>query len=260
MVRRNFGVISMIWQVVWPILFYTAVTAVIAFFMGGFLNVMWVVTLAAVISSVFLFYVYGRREQERRRDYGPSWRVRIDMGRGAALVFILAFASCIFLNNLMELTGIVHMSEGFDEINEDIYSVSIVLQILSTGLAAPVVEELIFRGLCYGRLRSAMGIIPAAVVSALIFGLYHGNLVQAVYAFALGILLALVYEHFDGLFPAVWFHVSANLTSIILTASLGAFPAFFGSWIFILISTVLSFLAAAACLRVIYDRRRRIRK
>lgn len=260
MVRRNFGVISMIWQVIWPILFYSAVSMVIAFFTGEFLNVLWVLTLAAVISSVFLFYVYSRREQERRRDYGPSWRVRIDMGRGAALVFVLAAASCIFLNNLLELSGIVHMSEGFEEVNEDIYSASLMLQILSTGLAAPVVEELIFRGLCYGRLRSAMGIIPAAVVSALIFGIYHGNLVQAIYAFALGILLALVYEHFDGLFPAVWFHVSANLTSIVLTALVGAFPAVFGGRIFVIISMVISLLAAAACLRVIYDRRRHIRK
>ena len=124
----------------------------------------------------------------------------------------MAAALCVFLNNLIEISGIAYISEAFDEVSASIFGVSVWLQILAVGFAAPVVEELIFRGMGYGRLRGVMGIIPAAILSSLLFALYHGNLVQAVYGFLMGLVLAVVYEHFDGLVPAIWLHVCANLT------------------------------------------------
>ena len=54
--------------------------------------------------------------------------------------------------------------------------------ILSMGIIAPLAEEIVFRWLIYLRLRDYMRMGAAAVISGLIFGIYHGNLVQAVYA------------------------------------------------------------------------------
>ena len=42
----------------------------------------------------------------------------------------------------------------------------------------------------------------------------------------MGLVLAVVYEHFDGLVPAIWLHVCANLTSIALTALSGRYSSF----------------------------------
>src|SRR5699024_5291593 len=53
-------------------------------------------------------------------------------------------------------------------------------------------EELLFRGLLARRL-ARYGQRPAALVSALLFALYHANLSQFFYAFALGLLLAYAY-------------------------------------------------------------------
>lgn len=58
-------------------------------------------------------------------------------------------------------------------------------------LAAPVVEELIFRGLLL-RLLEPWGKRFAIVASALLFGLFHGNLVQIPYAFLVGLVLGVV--------------------------------------------------------------------
>ena len=50
----------------------------------------------------------------------------------------------------------------------------------------------------------------AVMISALLFGLYHGNLVQGIYAFIMGCLLALVYEWTGSFVAPVLFHMIAN--------------------------------------------------
>ena len=50
----------------------------------------------------------------------------------------------------------------------------VVGMVLIGGLLAPLAEEIIFRGLLYGWLRRFWRVIPAAVVSALVFGAVHG--------------------------------------------------------------------------------------
>lgn len=51
----------------------------------------------------------------------------------------------------------------------------------------------------------------AVVLSGLAFGLFHGNLVQAVYATVIGCLLALVYEWYGTIAAPMLFHSVANL-------------------------------------------------
>lgn len=40
-------------------------------------------------------------------------------------------------------------------------------------LAAPIVEEMFFRGFLYRSLRNRMGVVPAALIIAIVFGLGH---------------------------------------------------------------------------------------
>ncbi len=88
--------------------------------------------------------------------------------------------------------------------------------ILSMGIIAPLAEEIVFRWLIYLRLRDYMRMGAAAVISGLIFGIYHGNLVQAVYASLLGILFAYFMELTGSLWASVLLHVGANIWSLIL--------------------------------------------
>ena len=61
--------------------------------------------------------------------------------------------------------------------------------VLGACIIGPLCEELVFRGLLAGRL-ARYGQKPGAFISALLFGLYHANLEQFFYAFALGLLLS----------------------------------------------------------------------
>lgn len=87
--------------------------------------------------------------------------------------------------------------------------------ILSMGVIAPLAEEIVFRWLIYLRLRDYVRMGAAMVISGLIFGIYHGNLVQAVYAGILGMIFAYFLEISGCLWSSVLLHMGANIWSLV---------------------------------------------
>ena len=85
-----------------------------------------------------------------------------------------------------------------------------------TLVLAPILEEGAFRLVLYGWLRRFMAFLPAAVISSLAFGIYHGNWIQGTYAFLLGMVLAWGYEGSEyRKYPmAVLMHGAANLAAL----------------------------------------------
>jgi uncharacterized protein len=80
-------------------------------------------------------------------------------------------------------------------------------------VAAPVAEEVFFRGFFFGGLRSAMPLLPAALISGLLFGSIHlsgGNLAAAGMLSVLGMLLAWLYERTGSLWAPITLHAVNN--------------------------------------------------
>jgi membrane protease YdiL (CAAX protease family) len=87
-------------------------------------------------------------------------------------------------------------------------------------LIAPLSEETIFRGFIYGWLRRRLPVLPAVGISAVVFAAAHLVLVLALPLFAVGVILALLYEYSDSLLPGALVHGLFNLVGIL--AILGA--------------------------------------
>ena len=250
----------LLWQIAWPFLLYDVAAQLLFLFAGALLGKVGAMLLAAVATVAILFYFYGKRKERYRVHAGRSFKVRMGMAGSVLMLLIMAVSSALFFNLLVELSGIAELSASYKETEKILFGVSLWLQILFMVFAAPLVEELIFRGMCYERLRNGMGIAPAVVLSAGLFGLFHGNLVQGIYGFALGVIAALIYEHFDGLFYSILFHAGANLASILLTLLAGAFPSVFDRLPVKLILLVISGGVLALELRRLYSWRRRMTK
>ncbi len=90
---------------------------------------------------------------------------------------------------------------------------------LFTCVAAPLGEELIFRKLLIDRTRR-YGDATAILVSALFFALFHGNLFQFFYAFAVGILLGYVYTRTGRLWWNAALHAFINFYGGVLASAL----------------------------------------
>ena len=92
---------------------------------------------------------------------------------------------------------------------------SLGLNILILAVLPALLEEMVFRGYVMGTLRR-YGDGLAVVVSALLFGLMHGNVVQIPFAFLLGLVLGVLALQGGSIWPAVALHFLNNLMAVLL--------------------------------------------
>lgn len=98
------------------------------------------------------------------------------------------------------------VTEGLESLETDPNNFSMVLY---AGILAPITEEILFRGLVQ-RTMQPFGKKFAILISALTFGLFHGNLLQTPYAFAVGLVLGYVAAEYHILW-AIALHIINNL-------------------------------------------------
>ena len=86
-------------------------------------------------------------------------------------------------------------------------------------IAAPIAEELFFRGMVFGGLRRRLASVPAAAISGVLFGLVHAptGLAAVPPLAAFGFVLALLYERTRSLGPGIVAHVINNSLALALT-------------------------------------------
>lgn len=89
-----------------------------------------------------------------------------------------------------------------------------VLAIIATILLAPIGEEFLCRGLIFKYAKKGLGSFWAAnILQAFLFGCIHGNWVQGIYAFFIGLVLGYLVEKYHTLLPAMILHFVLNLSS-----------------------------------------------
>ena len=84
------------------------------------------------------------------------------------------------------------------------------------GIFAPFCEELACRGVFYRGYRKSGTAFGAMLLSALLFGIMHMNMNQAVYAFAIGILAVLLVEATGSLWSSVVYHGLINSSQVVI--------------------------------------------
>lgn len=122
----------------------------------------------------------------------------------------------LFFMNLFLESGIgTNFFEEYAKIMEPLMqNQSIILQILAIGIVAPIIEEIIFRGLILHQLRKNIPVAYAVIIQAALFGIYHLVLVQGIYAFIIGIFLGLSLVWSRSLLVPIAMHIGMNLAGI----------------------------------------------
>lgn len=122
-----------------------------------------------------------------------------------------------YLVSLLQMFMPEFMIDSYTDTSEALTSGSFLIQVLATAVGAPIVEELIFRGVVYRRLRRMASVIPSAIIVSLLFGVYHGNWIQAPYAFLLGLACVYVYERYKTVIAPMILHGTANFIAVLIT-------------------------------------------
>jgi hypothetical protein len=210
-----------LWDILYPLLMYYAVIVIVMFLAQLVLGTdsktymlrQIIATLVTLPTVYVLFYKPDvLLVQESRAALGQA-------GKGVSAVKIILVAALlgISLNNILSMSPLVGMSEAFAQATEDFYAGAFVLEIIGSAILTPILEELVYRGIVYTRLKRHLGVAPVVVLSALVFGLMHFNIVQFIYAFVLGLLLALIMEKHSHVFAPILAHMTINLISVVRT-------------------------------------------
>lgn len=154
-----------------------------------------------------------------RRKWHEEGFLRLPKGAGALLPYCAAVGilSSAALSILMETFQITDSFPEYERLMDIAMGGSPALRVFAIMILAPLTEELVFRGLAMGALRERMKLPFAILISSVIFGAAHLNLLQGVYAAILGAMLAAIYVRNGTIWAAVFAHIGFNSVSTIAT-------------------------------------------
>ena len=102
-----------------------------------------------------------------------------------------------------------------DMVKQDIYGGNLFVNLVGIALIPGFFEEFMVRGTLVGSYRRTGRLRAAILLSALIFGLMHGNATQFFYAAVAGIVLAFLYILSGSIWPGVFLHFLNNGSSVV---------------------------------------------
>lgn len=210
-----------VWRILWPMLIYDGALWLATLVAASVLPVLFrdrEVSELLYQSSVAMTLVAGLcalvlLRKEYRSDEGLFPDRKADWNKGQMLLCILGIMSFGHLfNEFLNRIGFTDRFSSYQELAADIYQdQNHFLLILTVGVVSAVCEEIAFRGLIYRRARDFWGIGWGMIISAFLFGIYHGTMVQFVYATVLSFALLWIYELSDQLWLPILGHVAENI-------------------------------------------------
>lgn len=115
------------------------------------------------------------------------------------------------MNTNLEMFGLKNTVNFSNEVNS---VPEVLLYAVSTAVVPAFAEEFAFRGILMGSLRK-YGDVFAIIVSSVMFGAMHGNVVQIPFAFMLGLMFGFVDCKTNSVFPSIGIHFLNNFYAVI---------------------------------------------
>ena len=144
-------------------------------------------------------------------------RLHYNKVKPSTLAYVLFFAWLSMpLTTLINAISMLFVDNTIMAMTDVILTVPFFLMLFLMAVVPATVEEFVFRGIAYGGYRKSGTKFMAVILSALMFGLMHMNLNQALYAFVIGILLALLFEATNSIWTTMLFHFIYNAQSCCL--------------------------------------------
>jgi len=124
------------------------------------------------------------------------------------VIFLLSLTSKLILFEFPEQAKVLEM-----KIN--IYK-NLTTNFISIVIVAPMLEEIIFRGLFYRAIKKFIPFVQAALISSLIFSIIHQNILSLIVLFMLSLFLTWIYEKTKSILFPIIVHSIFNLLMLSL--------------------------------------------
>ena len=200
--------------------------------------------LGLIIFGCWYRKVFVLPFQNKRKKYPTGFSFHT-----IAALIILAFGLHYICTLVVDILGRIHPAwiTAYNQTmtNAGYGNLSILLAVYAV-LIAPIVEELLFRGLIFRYSRYALPFWAANIWQALLFGILHMNIVQGVYAFTVGLFLGWICKRGRGIKYSIVLHIIFNILGTFYSGffsgttalsypifiGIGIALAIFGLWLF----------------------------
>ena len=160
-----------------------------------------IIFLTMIIFIPILYKVYKKYKKENNFKIKNIF-IPIIFGISISLIYNITLYN---VNNIIHFTNIFELSK-----------LPIIVQLISSGICGPILEELIFRGIVYNKLKTFNKPMTAIIFTSVIFGIIHNNIINAIYAFGVSFILIYLYEKYKTLKAPILMHIFLNSTIILL--------------------------------------------
>jgi len=187
-----------------------------------------IVLYILILSQLISLLVFGIWYKQQNRGMTVKHLTQVIHIKTIGSIVFLGIGLQLFTNLFMQAVYMI-MPGALEEYAALVETVGIgqanVVSLLATVILAPIVEEIMFRGVTMRLARKAgAGFIVANLIQAVAFGIYHFNWIQGIYATVLGLVLGYVAYKYDSIYPSILLHLAYNFAATILSASAEALP------------------------------------
>lgn len=173
--------------------------------------------LAAVVYGLSLALVIGlpwliKRYRTTRSELGlsrlPEW---FDVLLAPAGFIVYLIGSGLLIYTVTQLIPGFNVNQqqdlGFSNVSQ---RYELILAFLTLVIIAPLAEEMLFRGYLYGKLRKAVPLWVAMLVTSILFGVLHGQWNVGIDVFVLSLVMCTLREMTGSIWAGVLLHMIKN--------------------------------------------------
>ncbi len=167
------------------------------------------------VALVVVFLIWYRKQKDKSTSVAFD---EVFCIRNTVIILVSGLATQIAISMCLNLILPLFPQtlERYTSLLESLVGGSIIVSVITTAVLAPIAEELIFRELMTKKLRQLFPFWFANIIQALVFGIYHMNLVQGIYAFFLGLLFGYVAYRMRSVWASIMLHGIVNASGLVL--------------------------------------------
>lgn len=197
------------------IIFSIVSELIIGFFLMDFVDLDNLIVNELIVEALLLIPAIVGILYKRNKEESLSDRLAFHKMKPKAIwATVLCGIVIIPIGTLANAVSLLFTENTVTESSDLYLNQGVMTAMVFVAVVGPFVEEFVFRSVIYKGYRKAGGRMGAVMLSALLFGLMHMNLNQLVYAFVVGMLLALVVEAADSVWASVICHFVFNAENV----------------------------------------------
>jgi len=175
-----------------------------------------IIILGGIVLASLTYYLIFKINKTSPKDYIMIKSIDVKKIISIAIFGVSLSVTTTYIWTLISsIESLKTVFNDYDELASVIFGGnSIMLTFLTVGLIVPIFEEILFRGLIFSELRKNTNQKLALIFQAIVFGIYHMDIVQGVNAFFVGFFMGWLYLRYKSILAPIILHMSINIMAV----------------------------------------------